>query len=134
LGDTRGFLQHLVVSPADVSDAAGARAVRGAVAGRLPRWRLVGVDQAYRGVVAWAREHRDLDLEVVERPPGHTGFLLLAHRWIVERSFAWLGRSRRLSNDYAYHLHTSESMGSLASIHFLLRRITTPTTPSLRAL
>ena len=59
----------------------------------------------------------------VERPEGIKGFLLLPKRWIVERTFAWLGRYRRLSKDYEYLTQTSETMIRVAMIHLMVRRL-----------
>jgi putative transposase len=70
---------------------------------KFSRLRLLWADQAYAGaLIAWLwdlRPWRTRRLEIVKRPEGTTGFLLLPKRWIVERTFAWLGRYRRLSKD-----------------------------------
>jgi putative transposase len=60
-------------------------------------------------------------IEVVERPAGSKGFVLLHRRWVVERTFAWLGRYRRLSRDYEYSTESSESWIRISSIHRMLR-------------
>ena len=62
-------------------------------------------------------------LEIVTRPEGTKGFLLLPKRWIVERTFAWLARYRRLSQDYEYLTQTSEAMIRVAMIHLMVRRL-----------
>ena len=71
------------------------------------RVRVIWADQAYTGdLSAWVwslRPWRKVLLDIVKRPEGIKGFLLLPKRWIVERTFAWLGRYRRLSKDYEYH-------------------------------
>ena len=58
---------------------------------------------------------------VVGRPPGSVGFVKLPRRWVVERTFAWLGRSRRNSRDYERHTRSSEAMLRISSIHRMLR-------------
>ena len=62
-------------------------------------------------------------LEIVRRPEGAKGFVLLPKRWVVERTFSWIGRWRRLSRDYEHLTETSESMVRIASIGRMLRRI-----------
>jgi len=63
------------------------------------------------------------EIEVVERPVGAKGFVLLHRRWVVERTFAWLGRYRRLSKDYEYLAQTSETMVVIAMSHLMLKRL-----------
>jgi putative transposase len=60
---------------------------------------------------------------IVKRPEGLKGFLLLPKRWIVERTFAWLGRYRRLSKDYEYLTQASEAMTRVAMIQLMVRRL-----------
>lgn len=91
------------------------------------RMRLLWADQAYSGDLAswlWGlRPWRKVRLEMVKRPEGSKGFLLLPRRWIVERTFAWLGRYRRLSKDYEYLTQTSETMIRIAMIHLMVRHL-----------
>jgi putative transposase len=60
-------------------------------------------------------------LEIVNRPPGAKGFEVLPHRWIVERTFGWFGRYRRLSKDYEHYPHNSETWIYIAMIHRMSR-------------
>jgi putative transposase len=94
---------------------------------RFSRLRVIWADQAYAGeLIAWVwelRPWRKVRLEIVKRPDGIKGFLLLPKRWIVERTFAWLGRYRRLSKDYEYLTQTSETMIRVAMIHLMVRRL-----------
>ncbi len=94
---------------------------------RFSRVRLIWTDQAYVGdLVAWVwalRPRRKVLLERVKRPEGTQGFLLLPKRWIGERTFAWLGRYRRLSKDYEHLTQTSEAMIRVAMIHLMVRRL-----------
>jgi len=72
----------------------------------------------------WAlRPWRKVRLEIVKRPKGVKGFPRLPWRWIVERTFGWLGRYRRLSKDYEYLTQTSEAMIRVAMIHLMVRRL-----------
>jgi len=104
LVDTEGFLTDLVVHPANLSESAGAKLVLGKakVAGRTLA--KIWVDGGYQaGVVAWAETELGYPLEVVARPPATKGFAVLPRRWVVERSFAWIGRYRRLSKGLHKH-------------------------------
>jgi putative transposase len=116
----------LVVHPADASESAGARLVlaRAKAAGRALG--KVWVDGGYQaGVVAWAEEELGYALEVVARAPGTKGFAVLPRRWVVERSFAWIGRYRRLSKDYEALVETSEALIWAAFGTTMLRRLAT---------
>jgi putative transposase len=67
-----------------------------------------------------------LALIIVRRPAGSTGFMVQPHRWVVERSFGWLGRWRRLSKDYETLPEVSEAMVTLAAIRLMLHRLAHP--------
>jgi transposase len=129
------------VTPADVGDRDGAAALlRRLDRRRFPRLRHGWADGGYRGpFLDWAREHRGIAVEVVRRgdggrqrrwlPPGAappivSPFAVVPRRWVVERTFAWLGRFRRLSKDYEYLTATSEAVIYLAMTRMLLRRLT----------
>ena len=91
------------------------------------RLRLIWADQAYAGDLLpwlWAlRPWRKVRLEMVRRPEGMKGFFLRPKRWIVERTFGWFNRYRRLSKDYEYVTQTSEAMLRVAMIHLMVRRL-----------
>jgi putative transposase len=127
LVDTLGLLLIVVVTAASVQDREGAMSLLDALRYRFSRLRLIWADQAYAGeLVAWLwdrRPWRKIRLEIVKRPEGIKGFLLLPKRWIVERTFAWLGRCRRLSKDDEYLTQTSETMIRVAMIHLMVRRL-----------
>ncbi len=72
---------------------------------------------------AWCKVHGDWDLEVVERVPGMRGFAVLPKRWIVERTFGWLPRNRRMSKDDERKLQSSETLIEVALIRLLLARL-----------
>ena len=96
----------MVVTAAHVPARDAALQVLALLGHQCSRLRLVWADQAYAGDwVPWLwglRPRRKVRLEIVKRPAGTKGFLLLPKRWGVERTFGWLGRYRRLSKDYEY--------------------------------
>ena len=104
--DTLGVLLTVVVTAANEQDRDGAMSLLALLRHQYARMRLIWADQAYSGALStwlWGlRPWRKVRLEIVKRPEGSMGFLLLPRRWIVERTFGWLGRYRRLSKDYEY--------------------------------
>jgi len=127
LVDTLGLLIAVVVTAANVDDAKAAQDVFAQVRGRdFPRLGVVFADNKYHnyGLYDWLTRHRrPYDLEVVSRPAGTTGFKPLKVRWVVERTFAWLGKYRALSKDYEHLPASSETVVRLAAIHHMLRRL-----------
>ena len=116
-----------MVTAASVQDRDGAMSLLDVLRHRFSRLHVIWADQAYAGeLIAWVwglRPWRNVRLAIVKRPEGIKGFLLLPKRWIVERTFAWLGRYRRLSKDYEYVTQTSETMIRVAMIHLMVRRL-----------
>jgi putative transposase len=128
------------VTAADVGDRDGAaQLLRSLDRRRFPRLRHVWVDGGYRGsFLDGAAKRHGINFQVVSRhdggrrrwlPPGATPpivspFAVIPRRWVVERTFAWLGRFRRLSKDYEYLTATSEAVIYLAMTRLLLRRLT----------
>ena len=90
---------------------------------RLPRLQLVWADKAYQGAIGWLARLLNLRLELILRPQQAKGFILLPRRWVVERTFSWLGQYRRLSKDYEGLPETSEAMIYAAMINLMLRRL-----------
>jgi putative transposase len=123
--DSQGHLLRVKVHAADVPDGEGARLVLFRLGPRGPRLRLLWADSHSGGedLAEWVRAALAAPLAIVRRPAGQQGWVLLRRRWVVERSFAHLGRSRRLSKDYEARCKYSESHGYLASIRQLVRRI-----------
>jgi putative transposase len=125
--DTLGFLIAVVVTAASLDDGAGAPLVFEKLAGlNLPRLEKVWGDQKYnnREMDKWLSDHHSpFVVEVVQRPDGAKGFVLLPRRWVVERTFAWIGRYRRTSKDYERKETSSESMIKIAQIHTMLKRL-----------
>ena len=124
LVDTLGLLLVALVHPASTQDRDGARAVLLQARGRFPRLRVIWADGGYAGqLLAWAKRACGWLLRTVLRPVGSKGFVLLPRRWVVERTFAWLLRYRRLARDYEYAVETSETMIYAAMIHLMARRL-----------
>jgi putative transposase len=91
----------------------------------VPRLKKIWADGAYRGqeLADWCKAEGKWDLEVVERDPGVRGFSIQPRRWVVERTFGWLSRSRHLSKDYERKVQTSETLIQVAMIRLLLARL-----------
>lgn len=114
----------MTVTPADVPDVDGAYALLPAAKAVAPTLTHVWVDGGYQGAwTDWAAEEQQVTVEVVRTPQGQRGFVVQAKRWVVERTFAWLGRNRRLSRDFERYETTSEMLMCLASCHLLLQRL-----------
>ena len=126
--DTLGLILAVVVHPADVQDRDGAKLVLAKLRDRFSRLRLIWADGGYAGqLVEWVRGLRPrnkLRLEIVRRSDDAKGFVVLPRRWVVERTFAWLGRCRRLSKDYEATTASSEAFVKLAMVHHMARRLT----------
>ena len=113
-----------VVHSAGIQDRDGAKPVLKKLVGRFPRLKKILADGIYNGGIAeWAQELGGWIFELVVRPEGETKFKVLKWRWIVERTFAWLGRYRRLSKDYEGSEESSECWIYLAMTHLMLRRL-----------
>lgn len=126
--DTLGHVLEVVVHVASIQDRDGAKLVLDKLSqATKASVRKLWADGGYAGtLIEWVREHLNAVLEIVAREPAQVGFQVLPQRWIVERTFAWLGRYRRLSKDYEKLLESSEAMIYLASIHTLLKRTQEP--------
>lgn len=111
----------LAVLPANVQDWDGAEVVFGRVGDRLPRLARVWADALYRAFARWVSGNARWVLEVVTKRPGQTTFEVQPRRWVVERTFGWFGRYRRLSKDYETHPHNSEAWIYVAMIHRMSR-------------
>lgn len=123
LVDTQGFLVACRVEPAGMSDR---RAARGLTTGLSPLWPTVHTviaDAGYESK-ALAQDLRDRNgwrLIIVKRR--EQAFRIAGLNWIVERTFAWLGRHRRMSKDYEYRVQTSETLITIAACVQMIRRI-----------
>jgi putative transposase len=124
LVDTLGLPLRAVVHAASVQDRDGLAPLLARIRRRFPWLRLLYADGGYQGEVAGrtARAER-LELAVVRRADRAQGFIVLPRRWVVERTFAWLGRNRRLSKDVEALVETSTAHLYLAAIRLLSRRL-----------
>ena len=114
----------MVVHPADLQDRDGAKMVLAKLKGQFTRLPLIWADGGYSGkLIDWVSQFGHWVLEIVKRSGDVNGFAVLPHRWVVERTFGWLGRYRRLSKDYEELTDTSESMIYLAMINLMTRRL-----------
>lgn len=124
--DTLGLLLAVVVHSAAVADEVGARQVVAGLANRFPRLQLIWADQAYgrQGLPQWTKETFGWIVQLVLRPVTARGFVLLPRRWVVERTFAWLGWYRRHSRDYERTTEASTAMIYISMIQLMSKRIT----------
>jgi putative transposase len=124
LVDVLGLILALVVHPADVQDPEGGKQVLAKVPGVFPHLLKIWADGRYAGkFLTWAFQFGGWWVEVVNRPKGAPGFVLLKRRWIVERTFAWLENYHRLSKDHEALPESSENLIYLAMIHVMVRRL-----------
>lgn len=123
--DTMGLLIAVVVTAASVQDQDGAKQVLTKAKRRYPRLRLLWADSAYarNDLPLWATIACNFVLEIVRRAAGTLGFVVLARRWVVERTFAWLVRNRRLARDYERSAGVSEAWIHVAMIKLMLSRL-----------
>jgi len=121
LVDTLGLIWGLAVLPASSTDWEGAVEVFRRIGGGLPRLARVWADSAYRALTGWVAENTRWLLDIVTRTAGTVGFQVQPHRWVVERTFGWLGRYRRLSKDYEHNPTSSEAWIYIGAIHRVSR-------------
>ncbi len=125
--DTQGFLLAVSVQAGSVQDRDGAKEVLCYCKGTYPRLSLVWADAAYGGeLVDWVASRYGWTLEIVRKSEDQKevkGFAVQPHRWIVERTFAWLCKYRRLVRDYEFLTESSEAMIRLAMCHLMVRRL-----------
>lgn len=126
--DTQGFLLVGQVHQANIQDPHGAVPLLQALRRSFPKLRHIFADRIYRGpqLRAAIDPCGPWTIEIVERPPGVKGFQLLPRRWVVERTFAWLGRSRRLAKDFEATIASATAWLFIAHIRLLSRRLARP--------
>jgi putative transposase len=128
LVDVMGLMLAVVVHSAGIQDRDGAKLVFERIRNRFGRLKLIWADGGYAGkLVAWVQSSCRYELEIVKRNDDLKGFHVLPRRWVVERTFGWLGRYRRLSKDYEFYPETSETLVHIAMINLMVRRLA-PTT------
>jgi putative transposase len=126
LVDVMGLLLVVLVHKADIQERAGAKLLlQRAVTQGFVRLRLIWADGGYNGATFkdWVHNVTGWLLEVVKRPKGTKGFTVVPRRWVVERTFGWFGRSRRLSKDYEQLPETSEAMLYAMMVRLMLKRL-----------
>jgi len=124
LVDTLGLILVVLVSSAAVQDRAAAEPLLSLARYSFPGLARIWADGGYRGtLVDWVAQWCGWVLEIIKRNDTAKGFVVLPKRWIVERTFGWLGRFRRLSKDYEYDTRSSETLILLAMSHLMVRRL-----------
>ncbi len=128
LTDTLGFIVAAVVHAADIQDRDGAPAVLAEARYRFPWLRHVFADGGYAGkkLRGALMKMGEWTLEIIKRPDVAKGFEILPRRWVVERTFAWLGRSRRLAKDWERTIESAAAWLFIAHIRTLTRRLARP--------
>lgn len=113
------------VTAANIQDHHQAYALIATGCQRSTRLQKVWVDEGYQShdVAAAIQHELGVTLEIIPKPIGQKGFTVIARRWVVERTFAWLGRYRRLSKDYEYEIQSAEAMIYIAMSKLMLRRL-----------
>ena len=125
LTDTIRLVLRVLVHSADIQDSEGAEWLLANVRDDVPTLKHICVDQGSKTwIIDDARTYNGLTLEHVSRSKGQRGFAVQPLRWVVERTFAWLGRGRRLSKDDERHVENSESVVYIGSIRLMLNRLT----------
>ena len=120
--DTMGLLLCVIVHTASLQDRDGARLVLSKLKSLFPALKVVFADGGYAGkLVQWVLQLKAFVLNIIKRTD--KGFKILPKRWIVERTFGWFGKYRRLSKDYERLTENSEAVIKLAMINLMIRRI-----------
>lgn len=125
LVDTLGLPMRVVVHSAGIQDRDGAALVLERIKARFPWLQLVWADGGYnaRQVNAAVAKSPGLRIEIVKRTDDMKGFVVLPRRWVVERTFSWFGRNRRLAKDWENLADTLNAFVTLASIQLAIRRL-----------
>jgi transposase len=128
LTDTLGLLVGAIIHTADIQDRDGAPAVLASIRSSFPWLRHVFADGGYAGekLEAALNGKGDWTLEIVKRSDTAKGFVLLPRRWVVERTFAWFGRNRRLAKDFEATIESATAWLLLASTQLMTRRLANP--------
>ena len=122
--DTNGFVLRVLVHAADISESEGGIWLLNEHGDVLTSRETIRVDQGYKQMFAeWVNEYLSSVPEVITKPKDQKGFAVLPKRWVVERTFAWLGRYRQLSKEYDHRPESTEGWIYLASIDILLKRL-----------
>lgn len=119
--DTLGLVWALCVTPASVQDRDGARLALAALRESVKFPKTIWADTAYRAIVSWAWIQWLWTIKIVSRPRGQ--FVLQKKRWIVERTFGWLNRSRRLAKSFERTIESDLAFLHIAMIHLMVKRL-----------
>ena len=126
LAGTVSLLLHAIVHPANIQDRDGGVLVLGTLFGSFPFLKKLFADDGYQGPAfdhARKKILPHLETEIVKRCDTAVGFEAIPRRWVVERTFAWLGRCRRLAKDFENRTRTARAFLLLASIRLMLRKL-----------
>jgi putative transposase len=124
LVDTLGLILKVVVHSADIQDRDGAKLIFKRMKKDFWKLKLIWADGGYAGkLIGWVNRYQHCKLEIVKRSDDVKGFKVLPKRWIVERTFSWLSKYRRLSKDYEYRTDSSEAMMYIAMSHVMVRKL-----------
>ena len=124
LVDSLGLLLIVIVHTADIQDRDGAKLVFKRTRKWFTKLQVVWADGGYAGkLITWVNRYCHWKLEIVRRTDDLKGFKVVPKRWIVERTFSWFNKYRRLSKDYEGSPETSENMIYVAMIHIMVRRL-----------
>jgi putative transposase len=128
LVDTEGLPLRVIVHSAAIQDRDGAALVLEKIRTRFPWLELIWADSAYnaRQVDAVIATQPGLRIEIVKRSDDMKGFVVLPRRWVVERTFSWFGRNRRLAKDFENLAETLAAFVAIASIQIAIRRLARP--------
>ena len=119
-----GLILAVVVHAGNMQDRDGAKLVLSKLRGRYRRLKLIWADGGYAGkLIEWTASFGNWVLQIVKRSDDVVGFAVLPRRWIVERTFGWIGRYRRMSKDYEMLPASSEAMVLITMINLMLHRL-----------
>jgi len=122
--DTMGMILAVVVHAANIQDRDGAQLALSKLVGLYPRLKLIWADGGYAGkLIEWTKALGGWVLEIVKRSDDLAGFVVLPKRWIVESTFGWIGRYRRMSKDYEMLPASSEAMILIVMINVMIHRL-----------
>ncbi len=122
--DTNGFVLRVLVHAADISESEGGTWLLNEHRDALKSLDILRVDQGYKQMfLDWVSKYMSCTVEVIEKPKDQVGFAVVPKRWVVERTFGWLGRYRQLSKEYDRRPESTEGWVYLASIDILLKRL-----------
>jgi putative transposase len=128
--DTCGLLLDILVTPASTQDRDGGRRLLWRLRRHLPTIQLVWADAGYAGkLVTWAQQVLTLTLQIVRKRQGVHHFEVLPRRWVVERSFSWLGKYRRLAVDYERKPEHHQAWVQWAMVRVMVKRLTRQAPP-----